>query len=196
MTAENQDAQAAGSDIGGKLRSRRKVRGFSLRQISEASGLSIGLISQIERGVTMPTLRSLQQICTALDMPIKWLFDLTESSDRAEGANIIRKDNRRLLRFPQSGILKELLSPDDILPLQMMRMMIEPGGRSVDNVSHPSGAKAGLVLSGELGLELDGRIFSLSRGDSFAFYANCAHSFWCVGDEQCEALWVVSPAIY
>src|SRR3546814_1232324 len=61
--------------IGQKLRQRRKVRRKSLKEVATRSSLSIGLLSQIERGISSPSLRSLKQICEALEMPMSWLFD-------------------------------------------------------------------------------------------------------------------------
>ncbi len=43
-------------------------QGRSLQQVADQAEISVGLLSQIERGLTMPSLRSLRQICTALDM--------------------------------------------------------------------------------------------------------------------------------
>lgn len=56
--------------IGQELRQRRKARCLSLKELAAKADLSIGLLSQIERGLSTPCLRSLNQICQVLDMPI------------------------------------------------------------------------------------------------------------------------------
>jgi len=193
--AATEDGAAAG--IGLKLRLRRKVRGLSLREIAERSGLSIGLVSQIERGLTTPSLRSLKQICAALDMPMRWLFDTPDGAVAGENDVVVRANQRRHLDFGSKGMSKELMSPDSVPGIQMMRIVLQPGGSSGESpYNNPSGAKCGTVLAGEFGLEVDGQRHHLVTNDSFAFHATAQHRFWCIGDQPCEVLWIVSPAVY
>lgn len=195
MTQDETIIGASGA-IGHKLKLRRKVRSLSLKEVAERSGLSIGLVSQIERGISTPSLRSLTQICTALDMPIRWLFEGPDEDNDGDGV-VVRAMNRRHLDLGSKGMVKELLSPDEILGIQMMRIIIQPGGASGPTpYRNPNGAKCGVVVKGEFGLEVDGREYRLSEGDSFAFEAVSLHRFWCEGNSTCEVIWVVSPAVY
>ncbi len=184
--------------IGQKLRQRRKVRKLSLSEVATRAGLSIGLLSQIERGMSTPSLRALNQICEALEMPLRWLFDAEEEAGHPGGESaVVRLSNRRRMDLGYAGMTKEILSPDSVPQLQLMRFVIRPGGKSGDSPNRrEGGAKAGTVISGCLGLQIDGREFLLKRGDSFSFVATSQYRFWCVGDEDCELIWVVTPALY
>jgi uncharacterized cupin superfamily protein len=71
---------------------------------------------------------------------------------------------------------------------------MEPGADSGEPYSNSEGGKCGLVIQGTLGLELDGREFTIRQGDSFAFPAQAMVRFWTVGDHTCEVIWVVAPA--
>ncbi len=94
-------------------------------------------------------------------------------------------------------MVKELMSPDSIPGIQMMRIVIQPGGSSGESpYNHPNGAKCGTVVAGRFGLEVDEREYILELGDSFAFNATSRHRFWCVGSKPCEVIWVVTPAVY
>lgn len=182
------------STIGARLRSRRNVRGLSLKDVSTRAEVSIGLLSQIERGLTMPSVRSLGAICRALEMPVSWLFD---QGDTDVASVVIRSHQRRVLDLGAKGMRKELMTPDAVTGIQMMRLIIAPGGSTGETpYRHETGAKCGVVLSGVLGLEVDGQTFELSGGDSFAFPATAMIRFWCVGKVEAVALWVVSPAVY
>jgi quercetin dioxygenase-like cupin family protein/DNA-binding XRE family transcriptional regulator len=181
--------------IGARLRLRRKVRGLSLKEVAQRAEISIGLLSQIERGLTMPSVRSLGAVCAALEMPVGWLFDAPDSG----GGNgiVVRSHHRRVLDLGSKGMVKELMTPDSCGGIQMMRLVIRPGGSTGDTpYNHPEGAKCGTVLSGVLGLEVDGEVFRVAAGDSFAFEAKRMIRFWCDGDQTTEALWVVTPAVY
>lgn len=183
--------------IGQKLRQRRKVRQMSLSDVAGKANLSIGLLSQIERGLSAPSLRSLNQICNALEMPLRWLFDPEDPQTANETAVVVRLAKRRRMDLGAAGMTKEILSPDSIPQLQLMRFVIHPNGKSGDSPNqHATGAKSGTVLSGRLGLEIDGREYVLEKGDSFAFRATSRYRFWCVGDTDCELFWAVTPALY
>jgi transcriptional regulator with XRE-family HTH domain len=192
------DASLTWADgIGQKLRQRRRVKRLSLSNVSEKAGLSIALLSQIERGLSTPSLRSLDQICTALDMPMLWLFDRNEKSNPDEDAIVVRYSQRRRMNLGSGGMVKEILSPDTVSQLQLMRFVIHPGGTSGNSpYLHPSGAKCGTVLAGRLGIEIDGQEYILNPNDSFAFHASSPYRFWAVGDVDCELIWAVTPALY
>lgn len=181
--------------LGRKLRLRRSIKGRSLNEVAEKAGISIGLLSQIERGLSMPSIKSLRQICAALDMPVAWLFDSPASAE--EDDVVVRAHARRTLTIDPKGMTKELLSPDSVPGIQMIRITIQPGGSSGDQpYNNDSGAKCGTVLAGTLGIEVDGRPYRLEQGDSFAFAAERLHRFYCVGDQPVQLIWVVTPAIY
>lgn len=194
--AQTVTALSDGGDdgIGRKLRLRRAIKALSLQDVAERADISIGLLSQIERGMTTPSLKSLRQICAALDMPVGWLFDVPEGE---HGEVVVRASARRVMSLGPKGMTKELLSPDSVPGIQMIRIVIQPGGSSGDlPYNNDAGSKCGTVLAGTLGLEVDGREYVLGAGDSFAFPAVKLHRFWCVGDQPADLIWVVTPALY
>ena len=188
------DVTEDGLMLGTRLRQRRQIRRMSLQELSRRSGLSIALLSQIERNVSMPSIRSLRQVCEGLGMPMNWLF---EEGARENSGVIVRSAHRRRLDFGPYKMSKEMLSPDSVSGIQMIRIVIQPGGSSGEQpYNNPEGAKCGLVLSGVLGLHVADKEYSVEAGDSFAFQAEEMHRFWCVGDAPVELIWVVTPALY
>jgi len=60
--------------LGRQIRLARTERGWTLKELSEASGVSVSQLSSIERGAHMPSLESLLAISQALGMqPSTWL---------------------------------------------------------------------------------------------------------------------------
>lgn len=183
--------------VGDKLRLRRKVKALSLQSVADATGLSIGQLSQIERGISAPSLRSLRQICLALDMPMGWLFDHSVETPAEETGIIVRSQRRRTLALGNGAMVKQLLTPDACAAIQMMRIVIQPGGASGEEPYQTrGGARCATVLHGSLGIDVDGRGYVLERGDTFAFEATHNLRFWCEGPHPCELIWAVTPAIY
>lgn len=184
----------ADSQIGRRLRERRKVRDVSLKDVASKAGVSVGLLSQIERGISMPSVRSLGAICAALEMPVSWLFD---RNDENPSRIVVRRHQRRTLDLGAKGMIKELMTPDSCSGIQMMRLVIRPGGSSGETAyNHPSGSKCGTVLSGTLALEVNGTVHEICPGDAFAFDAQEKIRFWAVGQVESDVLWVVTPAVY
>jgi len=60
--------------IGETIRAMRKDRGLTLKQLSKRTGLSVSLLSQIERAESSASISSLFKIASAFGMPIKALF--------------------------------------------------------------------------------------------------------------------------
>lgn len=179
------------------LRQRRKVKRISLEALSSTTGLSIGLLSQIERGLSTPSLKSLNQICVGLDMPISWLFENDISPSEDLEPPIVRSAQRRRMNLGSKGMIKDILSPDAVTDIQLMRFILHPGSMSGDTPApNPIGSKCGTVITGCLGIEINGKEYILHKDDSFAFHANTQYRFWCVGDENCEVFWAVTPALY
>ncbi len=183
--------------VGERLRQRRKVKKLSLAALAKLAQVSIGLLSQIERGISSPSVRSVSAICTALEMPVRWLFQDSLKQQTSSVNVVVRAESRRRLDLGPSGMIKEILSSDQTPQLQLMRFIVRPNGTSGHSpYLHQTGAKAGVVISGSLGLEVDGRHYKLRRGDSFSFEGTSSYRFWSLGEQDCELFWAVTPAIY
>lgn len=185
---------SGGLKIGDRLRMRRRIRRLSLQQLADATGLSVGLLSQVERNVSTPSLRSLREICNGLKMPMSWLF---EAPDETSSDIVVRSEARRRLDLTSQGIIKELITPDSVPEVQMIRITIQPGAVFEGLTSSvPSAAKSGTVLQGTLDFQLAERQFALTAGDAFAFPAIKSHKLTCTSEQAAVVLWVVAPAIY
>ena len=58
---------------GTKIRDLRTAQNLSLKALAEKSGVSVSMISQIERRTTDPTLTTLYKLCKGLDVSISSL---------------------------------------------------------------------------------------------------------------------------
>jgi transcriptional regulator with XRE-family HTH domain len=188
------DAQSETRQVGETLRLRRQMRGLSLKQVAEPAGISVGMLSQVERGLAAPSIKTLRAICTAMDMPVNWLFHRDGEQESQAAEYIVPVGARRSLTYHDGDLVKELLTPDTQPTIQMLRFLLKPGASSGEPYSNSEGGKCGIVLSGTLGLELNGVEFVVNCGDSFAFPSTTMVRFWNNGDDPCEVIWVVAPA--
>ncbi len=178
--------------IGLRLRSLRKERGLSIQVVSDRSGLSTGMLSQIERGLSMPSIRSLRSIAATLDVPISWFF-LPPSMETVDSPYIVRRGTRRVLKIAQNGVTKELLTPASAGAVEIYEITLQALGSSgEDSYPHNGIEKAGIVLSGTLRLWLENELSLLHEGDSFRFPSRLAHRFDNPGPQAARVVWIVA----
>lgn len=64
--------------LGNAIRVRRKAKGMTLADLSKAAGVTLGYISQIERGESSPSLEVLKKLADAIDCPMAILIHAAE----------------------------------------------------------------------------------------------------------------------
>lgn len=85
------DSQSDAVQVGETLRLRRQMRGMSLKQVAEPAGISVGMLSQVERGLAAPSIKTLRAICSAMDMPVNWLFHRNNGPDNLANEFIVQR---------------------------------------------------------------------------------------------------------
>lgn len=175
--------------IGARLRDLRKHKGLSIQELGAAAKLSIGMISQIERGLSTPSLRSLRLLAHALEVPVSYFFGAQSASALQ---HIVRRNQRRRLKVPEVGVVQELLSPQAPGTVEIYEVILEPGGSSGPNVISHDGEKAGLVCEGTLHLTIGPDAHVLEDGDAFRFPSTIEHRFDNPGDKPVRFVWVVT----
>lgn len=174
-----------------RMRAVRTERGMTLTELANKTGLSPGLISQVERGQTNPSLETLRRVAEALDVPIFSLFD----QDVLDSAAVVTQDRRMLVRSPGGGISYTRVSPG-VGRLELLEGTLEPGGVSAPQPwSHPS-EECVLVQSGELLVEVDGKEYPLAAGDSCYFDSRRPHRYCNRSAERATFIVAVTPPSY
>ena len=162
------------------------------RRSRDRTDLSIGFLSQIERGLSSPSLRVLATLADVLGVGIAALFGSKPSDDPASGGVVTRQLQRAELKLWRTGISKQLLSPAGTENrLNLFLVHLEPGGNTGDELYTHDGEEAGLVLEGEMTLTVDAETWSLKTGDSFRFASRRPHRFSNPAeDAKAVVLWV------
>lgn len=187
------DSDAVLVSFGSKLRTVRKsVKKMTLQQLAKRADISPALLSQIERGATSPSLRTLTKLRTALDLSSSFFFDdenpATDTSPDPD--YVCRSHTRPVLALGPGEPGKELLHHGGSRVFEFMIITIPPHGTS-DPISYPS-EKGGYVLEGQLGLVVDERATFLEPGDSFLFDGIRTHSIYNPTDMPAKVLWIIA----
>jgi quercetin dioxygenase-like cupin family protein len=168
---------------------------MTLAALGEASGLSIGFLSQIERGLSDPTIKQLRDVSNALGVQIGSFFQAVVPGE-AEGGIVVRAANRRMLSFGALGMTDYLLSPNLDGKLEMLACVMKPGAETASEGEPHAGEEAGYVLAGRLELWVEDQHFLLEEGDSFGFDSTRPHRYRNPGDTDATIIWVLTPPTY
>lgn len=160
-----------------RLQQLRKQHALSLQQVALRSGLSVGTLSQVERGLSQPSLRTVQKLASAYGLPTTYFFDGGAAQEADADSIVTRAGEGAVMSLGKSGMTKHLMSPASLQGLQFMHVSLKPGGMSGERTYTHAGVDVGYVVSGTLNLEVEGRFFVLSAGDSFCFDSQRPHRF-------------------
>jgi transcriptional regulator with XRE-family HTH domain len=180
---------------GQEIHDLRRTRGLTLKELAALSGLSVGHLSDIERGRASPSVKALREIAAAMGVTIGWFMHNAETADPAERPFIVRSNTRRKLTF-RSGISDELLSPGLNGALEAILSRFPPGSSGGDEPYSHRGEETGLVISGRLTLWIGEAEFTLDAGDSFGFPSSTPHRYSNPGPDEAVVVWVITPPSY
>jgi transcriptional regulator with XRE-family HTH domain len=175
--------------LGNNIKNARLRKKVTINEIAKLTGFTSSYISQVERNIITPSLKSLIRIGEAVGVPIISLF----GSSVNEREPVTRKGRRRHIHLPNSHIEYELLSPSFNTNLEFLLLTIKPH-QPVDEeyVSH-HGEEAIYIISGTMKVEFENASYSLSPGDSIQFYSTNLHRLMNEGGEEVIAVVVESP---
>lgn len=166
---------------------------MTLAQLSLASRVSVGMLSHIERGQSSPSLKTLERLRVALDVPLASFFERSTAAAQQPGW-LLRAPQRSALTLDKLGLVKEMLSPAGNSDLEVLMLVMEPGGGSGAEPWTRNGEKAGLVLEGRFELSIGDDTQVLEPGDSFQFDSRQPHTFRNVSDQVARVVWIIKSS--
>ncbi len=182
-------------NLGSKIRQLRKRKGMTLQNISDYTGLSKPLLSQVENGVIAPPLGTLIKISKALGVSIGYFFQESSVSHRI---CIVRKGERRRVVRSIPDQKERVGYHYESLAYQMADRQMEPfivtfeptDSKDQKIYSH-TGEEFLFIQKGKLEFRGAGKTLILEEGDSLYFDSGIPHALRGVGDEPAKALAVI-----
>lgn len=185
-----QESNRALPSIGEALRRRRKELKLSMQVVADRAGLSVGFISQVERGQSTPSLSSLNSMAAVLDLPMSSLLDQPDA-----GQSHTKSKTRSTYSVGENTLAYERLSTTFNHSQLHSVIVHEPPGHRYEPISH-RGEELFFVLSGEITVEIEGERHVLAEGDSIHFDSYRTHSSWNNGTETASFLWCGTMDIF
>ena len=197
--AANESSPAQGDEVaavGAAIRSRRRQRGLSLRDLSRLTGFSIGFLSLVERGQSSLALTSLYKVAKALESEVADFFQPDGGvPEEHPPPHVTRAGEHAQLSIAGSNRTYRLLSdraPDRVL--EPLLVTVQPTETVEEPYSH-DGEEFAYVLSGSLLVIVAGTAYDLGSGDSIYFPATVPHAIHNNSDEPARVLWVLTPRL-
>jgi transcriptional regulator with XRE-family HTH domain len=175
-----------------RIRKLRIDRGMTIAELADTAEVSTALISQVERGLTDPSLATLRQIARVLSVP---LFDLFETSSTESPVTVIRRGQESTITSPNgdASYARKSVAHGQI---EVLRGELRPGGVShAEPWSHPA-EECVIVVNGKLLVEVDGATHRLEEGDSCYFDSRLPHRLINDTEQVSVFLVAVTPPSY
>lgn len=167
----------------------RSERGFTLDALAARSGVSRGMIIQIEQARTNPSVGTTVKLADALGVSITTLLDYEQGSQ----VRLVPESQAVRMWSTEAGSSTTLLVGTEARgPIELWSWYLMPGEGSASD-PHPEGTVELLhVTAGELTLIVDGAEHSVPAGTSATFEAHVPHSYRNDGTEPAELTMAVS----
>ncbi len=163
--------------IGREVRAFRKKLGITVADLAAGTGLSLGMLSKIENGITSPSLTTLQVLSRALGVPVTAFFRRYEEERSAvfvkagEGLEIERRGTRA---GHQYNLLGHVGSNSSGVVVEPYLITLTETSDVFPTFQH-EGMELIYLLEGEVVYRHGANLFRMLPGDSLFFDADAPH---------------------
>lgn len=183
------------AELGAHIRKLRKARGMTLAQVAEKVGCSTALLSQIETGRVIPSLKTLSAISRALHAPLHEIFAALAS---AREPDVFRKTDARHVNLSRPGSEFMLLGScilDDRVELDVLTHTVGSGVESASEPYEHDQDDLVYVAEGTVEFQVGDQTHVLSAGDGLHIKAGTPHRWVNRGPGAARLLWIIAPSI-
>jgi transcriptional regulator with XRE-family HTH domain len=166
--------------LGETIQAARTERGLTLQALAELTGVSVSMLSSVERGAKAPTIVVLDRIAGGLGVP---LAKLLTQPDRI----IVRRAADQDVVHEPGGWQRTILTP--VVPgvnFEWIRSTLPPDCEAGTYPPYATGSHEFIVVqSGTLTLTVDDEVIILGEGDSLYLAADVTLSYANHSDAPC-----------
>ena len=174
---------------GERLRRLRVKAHKTLKEVSEATGLSISFISALERGGSGASVASLRRLAGSYGVTMRELF----GADLEAATPLVQSADRPVMQWDNGVRFEEMASGEKVMDPSYLRV---PAGAGSEGFYSHTGEEFIYVISGHLLVELrDQGTFRMAPGDTLYFPSTTPHRWWADG-EPVEAVYVNTPPTF
>ena len=165
-------------DIGEKIKNLRTILGLTQEELAERAELTKGFISQLERGLTSPSISSLEDVLEALGTNISDFF-----KEEKEEKFVFQK-------FDAYETIFENAQKNSMEPIIITLNEQKSFSRTYEPFE---GEEFGYVLKGKVELHLGTKVFVLKEGECFYTSGQFERSIINLSKKESKVLWITNP---
>jgi transcriptional regulator with XRE-family HTH domain len=181
-------------EIGQKINQIRSGKGMTLKDLSGKTNLSVGFLSQVERGLTSIAIISLKNIAEALDTDLSAFF----SPSKKTHPMVLKSFEQDYFQYDKNNMVFSKLSGD--MPdrnMEIMMVTLLPGEEAEAPAESPhEGEEFIYVLEGILILCYGGNEYVLYPGDSSHYRSTESHTWRNKTNKLAKIITVNTPRIF
>ncbi len=181
---------AVSTGMGERIRALRKEKGMTLAQLAGLCKCSSSLLSQIETGIVNPSLSTMKAIGDALGVSLTKIF--REAPHGEEASSCLMKYEERKVLTTGGGVQFQLLSRNLNVRFEFILNQWPPGTSTGKELYTHEGEECGLLLEGELEVEVNGEVHHMKPGDTITLLSSAPHRISNPGKKRAVAVWVNS----
>jgi transcriptional regulator with XRE-family HTH domain len=176
-----------------RLKRLRELKGLTLEQLADGTGLTKSYLSKVERGISVPSIATALKLAQAFDVPVGELFGVNAGRDDFV---VVRKGERKPFhgrRGESTGYRYEAIAPGATHGLFETFVMQPPFTLAAARSSFEHGGQEMIfVIKGRIEISLPQHKVVLQPGDCIIFDARLPHRSISVGKQHAEALVIVT----
>ncbi len=177
--------------IGQRLKKRRSELNLSLRALAGQTELTAAFLSQVERGVSNPSLNTLRRIADFLNVPMLYFLD-----ERPNPSPVVRVQERSQIELDEFAVSYEMLSPDLSGSFVTIQGYLKPGNENIVRPLSIETEEMVLVLNGKLLVGIGNEEFTLNVGDSITFHGKELRKMICASNQAVRWISVITPPVF
>jgi transcriptional regulator with XRE-family HTH domain len=182
VAPDEQDLAPVLDAVGPRLRVLRRLRGSTLAQLAETTGISVSTLSRLESGQRRPTLELLLPLARAHRVPLDELVGAPPTGDPRVHARPFTRHGRTFVPLSRR--------PGG---LQAYKLVLPPGPEPAPELRVHEGYDWLYVLSGRLRVLLADAELMLGPGEVAEFDTRTPHWFGTAAAEPVELLALFGP---
>ncbi|GHC10810.1 MULTISPECIES: helix-turn-helix domain-containing protein [Gemmobacter] len=163
--------------IGREVRAFRRQQGMTVADLAQVTGLSIGMLSKIENGITSPSLTTLQILSHAFSTPITSFFRRFEERrevQHVKAGDHIEIERRGTRAGHQYNLLGHIGSNSSGVLVEPYLITLTEESDTFPTFQH-DGVELLYMLEGEVMYRHGDQLFHMQPGDSLFFDADAPH---------------------
>src|SRR5690349_15378279 len=175
-----------------RLKRLRELKGTTLEQLADRTGLTKSYLSKVERGISVPSIAAALKLADAFGVGVGELFGV---DSKAEDYAVVRKDQRKPFSRPgeSAGYYYEAIAPG-LTPGQFEAFVMHPPREEAAGLAgfEHGGQEMIFVLKGGIEVFFPHSSEKLTSGDSIVFSGRVPHRILSLGRDRAETLVIIT----